>query len=298
MKLTWKYILPLLFIIYLIWKFHYQDSVNLIATIQQDSLPIQKYSIYQLIRGIRRGKRAFSWSQPFINLSRRGKIFYPEARASCITHLYPSSQKLFTRALARSVYSFREWKDPSMGYRVRRANIRGFNQLSIAMRGPPANPVAEILHFAFVFDMRERASLSKHYRNYVCTHFTFVAVTYRPDLVVSSRRLARVAGRWASLLIPAPRSADENSANTRLCVNSHSVDRLLQPFDGWYNYLARELTMTSRAAVLEALLLKAHFAFVSLYFISTFVSFPSAFFSSCLFFFFSINSARYFSPLF
>lgn len=171
-----------------------------------------------------------------------------------------------------------------MGYRVRRANIRGFNQLSIAMRGPSANPVAEILHFTFVFDMRERASLSKHYRNYVCTHFTFVAVTYRPDLVVSSRRLARVAGRWASLLIPAPRSADENSANTRLCVNSHSVDRLLQPFDGWYNYLARELTMTSRAAVLEALLLKAHFAFVSLYFISTFVPFPSAFFSSSLFF--------------
>lgn len=101
-----KIYIALLFIIYLIWKFHYQDSLNLIATIQQDSLPIQKYSIYQLIRLIRGGKRAFSWSQPFINLSRRGKIFHPAARASCITLLYPSSQKLFTRALARSVYSF------------------------------------------------------------------------------------------------------------------------------------------------------------------------------------------------
>lgn len=39
-----------------------------------------------------------------------------------------------------------------------------------------------------------------------------------------------------------------------------------------------------RAAVLEALLLKAHFAFVSLYFISIFIPFPSAFFSSSPFF--------------
>lgn len=148
------------------------------------------------------------------------------------------------------MYSFREWKDPStrnigerifedlINYRSRCEEAPGQSRGRDTSLYPPSSSIWE----------RERESLPFEALPKLCLHTLHLRCR---DLSTGPRRFlssARSSGRWASLLIPAPRSADENSAGTRLCVNSHSVDRLLQPFDGWYNYLARELTTTSRAA--------------------------------------------------
>lgn len=153
-------------------------------------MPIQKYSIYQLIRLTRKGKRVFSWSQPFINLSWRGKIFYPEARASCITFLYPSFLKLFIRAYAKSVYYFADEKIEARIFE----DLITYRSLSIATAQPIPRPRYSLYRLRLRYESLPFEALPK-----LCLHTLHLRCR---DLSTGPRRcyhrLARVVGRWMS----------------------------------------------------------------------------------------------------
>lgn len=185
----------------------------------------------------------------------------------------PFFSETFYSSLRQERVLLRGWKD-------RGKNIRGFNHLSILIdRDRPANPAAEIFTLPPLPSIWEPPFRSTTEIMFAHTSPSLPWPIDRTSPLLSS---ARSSG-WPMDVLLDPRSSrsdGENSANTHLCVNSHSFNRLLQPFDGWYNYLARELTMRTEAAGLQTLLLKGFSCLFSVCFSvfrPIFLSFPFVF---------------------